>query len=227
MDLHYLQELLRYDYEKEWLEFKENWFEPNELGEYISALSNSAAEYGRRFAYFIWGVTDETHEIVGTKFNPDRNVKNESLSHYLARQIYPYINFRFEEMDVNGKRIVILHIPAAQSVPTEFNKERYIRIGSSKELLRKFPQKEAALWIKLQNIEKTIITTEAPKQNLTFSKLLVYYMAKGLELKETTFADNLNFYVPNTKKYNLLHQLILFRLNNLHLHHRQNQYNHL
>ena len=29
-------------------------------------------------------------------------------------------------------------------------------------------------------------------------------MAKGLTLKETTFADNLNFYVPNTKKYNLL-----------------------
>ncbi len=107
-------------------------------------------------------------------------------------------------MIVEGKRLVILHIPAAQSGPTEFNKERYIRIGSSKELLRKYQQKEAVLWVKLQNIEKTIITTEAPKQKLTFSKLLVYYMAKGLELKETTFADNLNFYVPNTKKYNLL-----------------------
>lgn len=204
MDLQYLNELLRYDYEKEWLEFKENWFEPNELGEYISALSNAAAECGRRFAYFIWGVNDETHEIIGTSFNPDRNVKSESLSHFLARQVYPHINFRFEEMFVEDKRIVVLSIPAAQSVPTEYNKERYIRIGSSKELLRKFPQKEAALWVRLQNIEKSIITTEAPKQNLTFSKLMVYYMAKGLDLKENTFADNLNFYVPNTKKYNLL-----------------------
>lgn len=204
MDLQYLQELLRYDYEKEWLEFKENWFDPNELGEYISALSNAAAECGQRFAYFIWGITNDDHKIVGTSFNPDRDVKNESLSHFLVRQVFPNINFRFEEMIVEGKRIVILSIPAAQGVPTEFNKERFIRIGSSKELLRKYPQKEAALWIKLQNMEKTIITTESPKQDLKFSKLLVYYMAKGLALKENTFADNLNFYVPNTRKYNLL-----------------------
>lgn len=130
-----------------------------------------------------------------------RNTEGGSpISFGASRKVYPYINFQFEEMNIDGKRIVILHIPAAQSVPTEFNKERYIRIGSSKELLRKYPQKEAALWIKLQNIEKTIITTEAPKQKLTFSKLLVYYMAKGLELKETTFADNLNFYVPQYKE---------------------------
>jgi len=204
MDLQYFYELLKYDYEKEWLEFKENWFEPNELGQYVSAMSNSAAECGKRFAYFIWGVTDKTHEIVGTIFNQDQEVKNESLAHFLSRQLFPRINFEFEEMTVDEKRIVILSIPAAQNVPTEFNKERYIRIGSSKELLRKFPQKEAALWIKLQNIEKTIINTAAPKQNLSFSKLLIYYMAKGLPLKDTTFADNLNLYVPNTKQYNLL-----------------------
>lgn len=29
--------------EEEWFKFKENWYEPHEIGEYISALSNSAA----------------------------------------------------------------------------------------------------------------------------------------------------------------------------------------
>jgi len=38
-----------YEKEKEWFEFKENWFVPDELGEYISALSNSAAIEGRKF----------------------------------------------------------------------------------------------------------------------------------------------------------------------------------
>ena len=204
MDLQYLNELLSYDFEKEWLEFKQNRSDPNELGEYISALSNSAAEFGRRYAYLIWGVDDATHEITATGFDPDGDVKNESLSHFLARQLDPHINFRFEKMTVEGKCIVILTVPAAQSVPTEFNKERYIRIGSGKELLRKYPQKEAALWVRLQNIEKSIITTESPRQNLTFSKLFVYYMAKGIALKENTFADNLSFFVPNTRKYNLL-----------------------
>lgn len=28
--------------EQEWFEFKENWFQPEALGEYVSALSNAA-----------------------------------------------------------------------------------------------------------------------------------------------------------------------------------------
>ena len=35
--------LCSYDDEQEWFEFKENWFQPEELGEYVSALSNAAA----------------------------------------------------------------------------------------------------------------------------------------------------------------------------------------
>lgn len=42
----YAREFTKYENEKEWLEFKENWFEPKELGEYISAMSNSAAYLG-------------------------------------------------------------------------------------------------------------------------------------------------------------------------------------
>ncbi len=34
--------------EREWFEFKANWFEPNQIGEYISAISNSAACAGKR-----------------------------------------------------------------------------------------------------------------------------------------------------------------------------------
>lgn len=36
-------DLYLYDDEQEWFEFKENWFQPEVLGEYISALSNAAA----------------------------------------------------------------------------------------------------------------------------------------------------------------------------------------
>ncbi|MGN0240354.1 MAG: hypothetical protein ACI4CS_01590 [Candidatus Weimeria sp.] len=36
-----VKELCEYDQELEWFEFKENWFEPTELGEYISAISNN------------------------------------------------------------------------------------------------------------------------------------------------------------------------------------------
>jgi len=42
-----IDELRQYDTEREWFEFKENWNDPRELGEYISAISNSSAYEGR------------------------------------------------------------------------------------------------------------------------------------------------------------------------------------
>ena len=89
-----VKELIEYDYEREWLEFKINMSNPDELGEYVSALANSAAEYGKKEAYFIWGIDDKSHKIVGTVFNPYQNVNgNEPLSHYLARQLSPSVFF--------------------------------------------------------------------------------------------------------------------------------------
>lgn len=54
--------------EQEWFEFKENWYEPVQIGEYVSALSNAAAYHFEDKAYIIWGVNDKTHEIVGRDF---------------------------------------------------------------------------------------------------------------------------------------------------------------
>ncbi|MBP3885880.1 MAG: hypothetical protein J6D54_13225, partial [Olsenella sp.] len=37
-----VDDIVRYETEQEWLEFKENWFEPSQLGEYVSAFSSVA-----------------------------------------------------------------------------------------------------------------------------------------------------------------------------------------
>ena len=50
-----VRELIAYPNERNWFEFKENWYEPNALGEYISAMSNAAALEGEEYAYFVWG----------------------------------------------------------------------------------------------------------------------------------------------------------------------------
>jgi len=44
-------DLIQYEYEKEWIEFKENWYNRKEIGEYISALSNIATIYGVPYSY--------------------------------------------------------------------------------------------------------------------------------------------------------------------------------
>ena len=41
-----LKRCVPYDDEQEWFDYKENWFEIDEIGQYISALSNAAAMAG-------------------------------------------------------------------------------------------------------------------------------------------------------------------------------------
>ena len=202
-----VNELRSYDKEKEWFEFKENWFSADELGEYISALANSAAIEGKKYAYFVWGVNDKTHEIVGTGFDFDQDINHEPLKHYLRRKCSPDINFDFKELQMERKRVVLLTIPAAKTVPVSYAKERYIRIGSSKENLRKYPEKEAYLFDVLRHGLPTLENTPSEYQDLTFEKLLIYYGAKGVKLNLDTFKKNFSFYTEDGK-YNLLAQLL-------------------
>lgn len=63
-DIHYLRGLLRElrsNQEAEWVEFKVDNTKPDLVGEYISALANSAALVGKAHGYMVWGVDDETH----------------------------------------------------------------------------------------------------------------------------------------------------------------------
>lgn len=203
-----VNELRAYSFEKEWFEFKENWLQPAQLGEYVSAISNSAAMLGRECGYFVWGISNEKdHELVGTGFDPDCEINQEPLKHYLARQLEPNIDFDFFEGLVNGKRVVVLRIGCAQIAPTAFNGNRFIRIGSSKENLRRYPQREAALFSVLTHGIPTIENTPSDRQDLEFGQLLMYYAAKGVNLNLETFEVNLGLRT-NGGQYNLLAQLL-------------------
>lgn len=210
-----VMDLIKYDSEREWLEFKENWYEAYDLGKYISAMSNSAALEGRNNAYMIWGVTDYlrsdgTREIIGTSFDPDsksKEVKGEPLKHYLSRLLSPAINFLFENLTIDDKKIVLLTIPATKNIPVAFDNKRYIRIGSSKEDLLKWPEKEIALFDALKHGVATIENTASKYQDLTFEKLLVYYSSKGIKLSRDTFKQNLSLYTEDGN-YNIMAQLL-------------------
>jgi len=119
-------------------------------------------------------VNDTTHAVTGTNFNADQDIKKEPLKHFLARQLSPDLNFIFKEDKIDGKKVVVLVIPAAKIVPTAFGRERFIRIGSSKENLRKYPEKESYLFEILRHGKPTIENTPSQYQDLTFGKLLIY-----------------------------------------------------
>jgi len=83
-----INELLKLPKECEWVEFKHNNSNKEDIGTYISCLSNSATLVGKSFAYVVWGIDDASHDILGTSFNPfSQKIGNEKLAS-LLRQLW-------------------------------------------------------------------------------------------------------------------------------------------
>ena len=142
-----VRELCKQSGESEWLEFKVNEHEPSEVGEYISALANSSALVGRPFGYLVWGVANDGHQVVGTRFVPrGKKVGNEELENWLLKLLVPRIHFRFLDVEVDGRAIVLLEIAAASRQPVQFQGQEFVRIGSYKKKLKDYPDKARELW---------------------------------------------------------------------------------
>jgi predicted HTH transcriptional regulator len=133
--------------ETEWVEFKESRAEPEDVGEYISAIANAAALVGKTCGYIVWGVEDGSHDVVGTTFEPhSRKVGNEELENWLLHLMDPKIDFRFLEVEVEGRRVVMLEVDRAWRQPVRFKSVEFIRVGSYKKKLKEHPGKERRLW---------------------------------------------------------------------------------
>ncbi|MEQ6340942.1 MAG: putative DNA binding domain-containing protein [Gammaproteobacteria bacterium] len=165
-----LQELRKLPNETEWVEFKHNNDEPDEIGEYISALSNSAALLGKISAWLVWGVDNDTHDIIGTIFKPaSTKIGNEELESWLLRLLNPKINFRFHTLQVGEQPVVMLEISAASRHPVQFKNNEFIRIGSYKKKLKEFPEKARELW---RIFDRTPFELEIAAENISSDDVL-------------------------------------------------------
>jgi len=142
-----VRELCSLPRETEWLEFKGNNSNPHEIGEYISALANSAALNGKASGYLVWGIENETHEIIGTTFSPSVKKKgNEPLETWLLASLAPRIHFRFFEFVLEELPVVLLEISRAFRHPVRFRSQAFIRVGEVKKPLKEAPERERELW---------------------------------------------------------------------------------
>ena len=183
MELNELLDLIKTHDESEILDFKENLNLGSDIGEYISALGNSALLTHNPAAYLIWGVKDVTKEIVGTSFNPDlakASGKNKMpLITYLEKFTDPRIPLRWEHFDYNDLDVLMLTIDVTNvNKPIKFNGTEWIRSGSSKTKLAEFPEKERSIW---QSFESSKFELEIAKHGLSFNEVIsllntVYYI---------------------------------------------------
>jgi len=141
-----IKDLLSYVDENEWIEFKVNNSNPQEIGEYISALSNSSCLHKKKFGYLVYGIENKTKNVVGTKFNPKSKKGNEELENWFSRLLSPRIDFEIIEGLYKNQKIVVFKVDSARASPIKFKGVPYIRIGSCKKKLSEHPGKERKLW---------------------------------------------------------------------------------
>lgn len=133
------------------VEWKENFAEPERIGEYISALSNTAALEGKSHAHLIWGIEDATRRVVGTTFDPQeaRGAGNQSLVLWLSSCLQPSVAFEFEWIEYQGHRLVVLSVPCAARTPVTFKEVVFLRIDSHVVRANRHPERLRLLWEKL------------------------------------------------------------------------------
>ena len=149
-----LKDLIQqYNKESEWIEFKHNNDKPQLIGEYISALANSATLHDVAKAYLVYGVEDSTLKMLGTEFKPKifKAKGNEDLESWLHRLLDPSVEYVIYEVECDGLSFAVFEIDCAKNTPISFGGKEYIRVGSHKKKLRDYSEKERKLWSKLSS----------------------------------------------------------------------------
>ena len=165
-----IKNLISLPSETETVEFKENKFNEDDIGERISALSNSANLHDKKNAFLVFGIQDNTHNVVGTSFSPsNEKIGNDQLEFWLSRKISPRVDFRIHEFNYEAKKIVIFEIPPAINQPIKFNNIAYIRVGSTTPKLIDYPDKERKIW---NNINRKSFEKGITKENVSVSEVL-------------------------------------------------------
>lgn len=130
------------------VEFKSNWDQPSDIGEYLSALANAAVLERHDHAWLVWGVKDKTNEVIGSTFDPfsAKGEGSQSLIMWLTQKTSPRPDFEFHEVQHPHGRVVLLEIKVPRTAPLAFAGVRYIRIDSHKTKLSEHADKELRIW---------------------------------------------------------------------------------
>lgn len=128
-----LDELLA-TWENEVVEFKQagNDYKTDKIGEYFSALANEANLRGLERGWLVFGVDNESRDVVGTEYRrePDRL---QGLKMQLAQSTEPSVTVRdIHEVQHSRGRVILFEIPAApRGLPIAWKGHYYARAGES------------------------------------------------------------------------------------------------
>ncbi|MCK9270908.1 MAG: ATP-binding protein [Bacteroidales bacterium] len=165
-----IDELRALPHESEWVEFKVDNTNPQGIGEYISALANSACIENKEFGYLVFGIENERHQAVGTNFKPrSEKIGNQELENWLVTQLVPKVGVRIFEFVYQLKNMVLFQIEPASNRPILFRGEAYVRVGTYTKKLKDHPEKEGKIW---QKAKQTVFEKDYAMRNISADKVL-------------------------------------------------------
>ena len=142
-------ELLNYlltEYESEFVEFKGDNHNAENIGQLVSALANGAVLEKKDEAYLVFGV-DDSRNVVGTSFNPDtKRAGNMPFKNWLSTNLGNCEALTYTTIDHAQGQVIIITIPRAKVYPVKFTGVEYIRVGESKKKLTEHPEIARKLW---------------------------------------------------------------------------------
>jgi Putative DNA-binding domain len=117
-----LDRLLREPAESEWLEFKHNQSNVEEIGEYISALANAAMLADKDRAFLVFGVEDGSREKAGTAVRLKKVKKGaKNFENWIARLIEPGLMNECLDFSCDGLDFAIIVIEPSYQRPVRFS----------------------------------------------------------------------------------------------------------
>lgn len=192
--------------ESETVEFKENFHSKEEIGERISALSNSACLLNQPYSYLVFGIENNSHKITGTTFrSKSQMVGNEELEVWLLNRLNPRIDYQcFDFEYCENVTLVLYKIPAAENVPVKFLNVGYVRVNSSTRKLIDYPEKEKQIW-KNELTERFLLNIAL--KNLTLSDIPKYLSTETyFDLMQIPYPSNLENVVLRLKEENIINE---------------------
>ena len=113
-----LRRLLRERSETEWLEFKHNNCDLDEIGQCISACANSAMLVEKDRAFIIFGVEDKTRRRLGTTVRLYNLRKGgENFENWINRVVEPRLMIELLDFQHQGLSFAIIAIEPTWLIP--------------------------------------------------------------------------------------------------------------
>lgn len=121
-------------WENEVAEFKRagNDYPTDAIGKYFSALANEANLRNQERAWLVFGVDNESRQVVGCDYRPEPE-RLHSLKMQISQATEPSITLRnIHELLLDAGRVLLFEIPAApQGMPIAWKGHYYARSGES------------------------------------------------------------------------------------------------